>query len=174
MTKYEYVKNCFIVNKIPLTSTKGIDYVLMACEGYRIAGCAPIEVTKFNKAYFPNKPKTVRVYTYLLGLNSLKICSACKQLLNYNNFHKSEAAHDKLQRICNSCNASRKFKRTPEWANLEAVKFWYECCPKGCEVDHIIPLHGKTISGLHIETNLQWLTQSQNRGKSNKWPYGKV
>lgn len=171
MTKYEFVKKCFIANKIPLKSPRGIDYVLMSCEGYKAANCHPNDVTKFNKFYFPNKPKTVRVYTYLLGLNSLKICNICKQILDYSNFHKCTATHDKLQATCISCNTNKKFKRTPKWADLDKIKFWYECCPAGCEVDHIIPLYGKNISGLHVETNLQWLTQSQNRSKSNKWPY---
>lgn len=171
MTKYEYVKNCFITNNIPLTSYRGVDYVLMACEGYKAAGCSPIEVTKFNKFYFPDKPKTIRIYTYLLSLNNLKICSVCKEILDYSNFHKSK---DKLQASCISCSADRKFKRTPKWANKESIKFFYECCPAGCEVDHIIPLQGKNISGLHIETNLQWLPFYQNRSKSNKWPYDKI
>lgn len=63
-----------------------------------------------------------------------------------------------------------KEKRTPSWANLEKIKEFYKNCPEGYQVDHIYPLHGKTVSGLHIETNLQYLTKSENCRKSNKCP----
>jgi len=60
-----------------------------------------------------------------------------------------------------------KIHRMPKWANPEAISFFYECRPAGCHVDHVIPLRGKTISGLHVETNLQWLPASENCSKGN-------
>ena len=37
------------------------------------------------------------------------------------------------------------------------------------EVDHIIPLQGKIVSGLHIHTNMQIIPKRENCRKSNKF-----
>ncbi len=64
---------------------------------------------------------------------------------------------------------SAKLKRTVPWADLKAIREFYTNCPKGYHVDHIIPLQGTNVSGLHVLNNLQYLTKSQNSSKGNKW-----
>lgn len=61
-------------------------------------------------------------------------------------------------------------QRTPTWANREAIDAIYaEARRTNMTVDHIVPLRGKTVSGLHVESNLQLLTHEQNARKGNRF-----
>jgi 5-methylcytosine-specific restriction endonuclease McrA len=74
----------------------------------------------------------------------------------------------------NGLAASRranKLKATPFWADKQILKEVYDECPVGMVVDHIVPLQGKIVCGLHVPWNLQYLTQSENSKKSNKLIY---
>lgn len=64
---------------------------------------------------------------------------------------------------------------TPYWADLNAIKNVYKQADAlskeyndRYEVDHIIPLQGKNVSGLHVHWNLQIMHISENRCKGNR------
>lgn len=61
-----------------------------------------------------------------------------------------------------------KIKRTPAWVNKDEIAEFYRACPKGFHVDHVIPLRGKTVCGLHVIGNLQYLPAIENVRKGNK------
>jgi 5-methylcytosine-specific restriction endonuclease McrA len=63
---------------------------------------------------------------------------------------------------------ANKLKAAPSWANIEAIKKIYPNCPENYTVDHIIPLQGREVCGLHVKYNLQYLTSVENSKKSNK------
>lgn len=60
-------------------------------------------------------------------------------------------------------------QRIPKWADLRSISEFYRNRPKGHHVDHVIPLNGKNVSGLHILSNLQYLPAIENEIKSNKF-----
>lgn len=60
-------------------------------------------------------------------------------------------------------------KATPRWADTAKIKLFYKTCPPGMVVDHVIPLQGKNVSGLHVLENLQYLPRSVNAKKSNSF-----
>lgn len=64
---------------------------------------------------------------------------------------------------------AKKLQRTPSWADHSKIQEIYLNCPEGYQVDHIIPLQGERVSGLHVENNLQYLTAHENHSKSNKY-----
>ena len=63
--------------------------------------------------------------------------------------------------------STRINKRT--FGDKKDIVEFYNNCPKGHEVDHIVPLNGRNVSGLHTLSNLQYLPISANRSKSNKF-----
>lgn len=80
-------------------------------------------------------------------------------------------AHPEHRRARNNARIINQRLRTPSWAKRGAIakqiREFYLNRPEGFEVDHIIPLYGDFVSGLHVPWNLQYLTSKQNREKSN-------
>jgi len=72
-----------------------------------------------------------------------------------------------------------KRNRTPCWLTMD--DFWlmeqaYELAVLrtklfgfSWQVDHILPLQGKLVSGLHVPDNLRVIPSSENRSKSNRY-----
>jgi len=64
---------------------------------------------------------------------------------------------------------ARKKQAVPAWAEIDLIKVFYEGCPPGRHVDHIIPLNNPAVCGLHVLANLQYLTAIDNMRKYNKF-----
>lgn len=68
-------------------------------------------------------------------------------------------------------------QQTPPWADFDKIKVIYEEAVRISEatgiphhVDHYYPLQGKTVSGLHVETNLRVIPAVENVRKRNRLP----
>lgn len=109
-----------------------------------------------------------------------KPCKKCGDTIKFTNINK--AGHHTGE--CMTCRAeskarrrAAKLQRTPPWFNeghkqqiremiMERDRLTKETGIKH-HLDHIIPLQGKNVSGLHVPWNLQILTESENCSKSN-------
>lgn len=71
----------------------------------------------------------------------------------------------------------RKMLATPRWADVEAIDAIYEKCGAmnldagkvAFHVDHIVPLQGKMVCGLHVATNLRIIPKRDNISKGNRF-----
>lgn len=68
-----------------------------------------------------------------------------------------------------------RLQRTPSWADQEWIDHAYAVAKDMSQkmgerfhVDHIVPLQGKTVSGLHVYENLQILPLVENSRKGNR------
>lgn len=65
-----------------------------------------------------------------------------------------------------------KFNATPKWLTPEQhdaiAQIYRKAKETGMTVDHIVPLQGATVTGLHVPWNLQLLTHSENSAKGNR------
>ena len=63
---------------------------------------------------------------------------------------------------------------TPKWADLDAIRMFYEVADvlsRGgvkFHVDHLVPIRGKEVRGLHVQDNLRVIPAFLNLKKGNR------
>jgi hypothetical protein len=86
-----------------------------------------------------------------------------------NNYKKNTSVE--IERVRRRQNRIKSAPLTKEFQAEVDGMYLFCSIFKGFEVDHIVPLNGKYVSGLHVPHNLQVLTVYENRSKGNKFEY---
>jgi len=135
------------------------------------------------------KKKNAKLLSQKAMANAKKNYSNTRK--NANNWYKNNRDKvkrknaDYVRRNSHKVNAymrkrdADKLQRTPKWLTKDDFKFielFYKEAARltketkiNYEVDHIVPLQGKIVSGLHVPWNLQVITESENCHKHNKF-----
>lgn len=81
-----------------------------------------------------------------------------------------------VQSLCDGAARRSGLERaTPVWADRGAIRQVYEECAAITrrtgvvhDVDHIVPLRGKAVCGLHVHWNLRVIPRHENAKKGNR------
>lgn len=120
-----------------------------------------------KKSHEKYREKRLKVIAAYRKLNAARIKEITKQwkIKNHSRVLASVRSRD-----------ARKKQAIPPWANLDKIEAIYDECIRISEltgikhhVDHIVPMKGRLVSGLHVETNLQLLEAKENLKKGNSW-----
>jgi hypothetical protein len=85
-----------------------------------------------------------------------------------------ENKHEFVERV----NRRRgRMGAAPLWADSVKIRLLYRVSSNlnrlhgyvKYHVDHIVPLQGKLVSGLHVHNNLKIIRAEENKAKYNKW-----
>jgi 5-methylcytosine-specific restriction endonuclease McrA len=103
------------------------------------------KVAAANKAYCPDKKRAAQ--------------------LRWNDNNPSKSTEYRASR------RAAQLSRTPSWSESQDIAELYAFAAKldgDFHIDHIIPLRGERVSGLHVYDNLQILPATDNLKKGNK------
>lgn len=95
----------------------------------------------------------------------------------HNEYYRKYYNNNKHKENARAVNKRTKYlQRSVAWADHDKIQSFYKEAHRLTKetsivyhVDHIIPLQGKLVSGLHVEANLQVIPASENLSKSNKF-----
>lgn len=143
-------------------------------------------MTKLLSFIFPDRNPILhtKIHKYILSICGYKECRKCNTIYTLDQFRPNKSKSDGLNCQCKTCQSSNSARTQPNrqakyksatlqrvvpWTNMEDISKFYSKCPEGYHVDHIVPLQGELVSGLHVLQNLQYLTAEENIRKHNKF-----
>jgi len=161
-----YCKDCLKIQKAkyrsnPKYKAKELEY----SKQYRLK---TIEAHKeYMKAWHKKNSDSQREYRAKYHKDN------AEYFMNYNQVNK----HKRLSYVRK--RQASKLQRTPKWIGKDELWLIEEAYKLAIlrtkifgfpwEVDHIIPLQGKLVSGLHVPENLRVIPRKDNRQKHNRF-----
>jgi hypothetical protein len=150
--------------------TKPIDlFHRSAAHGGFAPRCKPCAIEVAREWYFANKAKKRQYDGARRKAQPDRYRAASKRF---------REAHPDVKNIDTSVRRRRARQQTPKWTTLKQLRCFYaaasrvsKCLGVAHHVDHIYPLRGRTISGLHVANNLQILPAVQNLQKRNSFNF---
>ena len=154
----------------------GEDFVPNGKRGTR---CSPCNQKRNLKSYYENKETILLKQASWYLLNKDKVRERQKVYEQTSEYKENKARwsrnNKQYKRFESSKRRASVSNRTPSWADMGYIKLFYKLAKyeegrtrRAVEVDHIVPLRGKYVSGLHCEHNLQLLFKEDNRSKGNR------
>lgn len=135
----------------------------------------PEKVAEYKrKDYQNNKATYVAAQKRRVENNPEKVALEKQQHYQKNkDIYKERAAKWKKENRGRAAYLNAKRKKlikqaTPPWLTSDhwfQIRQYYETADIKIEVDHIVPIQGKTVCGLHVPWNLQHLPQAENSQK---------
>lgn len=133
--------------------------------------CPKCNYIKHISGYYPDPTRYNGVTVYCCECEKIK--NAQYRITNAENIVEYRKKHYIDNRAYyihkNALRRAVLLKATPPWADLSKIKEIYRNCPEGWHVDHVIPLQGDLVCGLHVETNLKPVPAKENLAKGNKY-----
>ena len=147
--------------------------------------CKECTKAKVNAAYHNNKePHNARSNAYRQkNMPKIRAIAANYREKNRERINAYSRECIKSNRVSSTLHTatyrSAKLQRTPAWLtefDLLKIKCLYQLAAMRnresgytWDVDHIIPLKGKLVSGLHVPDNLRVIPARENKRKLNKY-----
>lgn len=130
----------------------------------------PEKVAAQNKRYAERHPDKLVAKTLRWKINNPERAAEVSRNSRIKNAGRVQANKAKYR--------AAKTNRTPKWLSktdlfemqcIYTYRTALQAIGLNYEVDHIIPLQGKSVSGLHTPDNLQVIPTKQNRLKNNRY-----
>lgn len=118
------------------------------------------KINEQQRAWRERHPDKIKHYLKKWRLENLEAFDCLRK--------KWKAENPEKVRQMNRRRQAARRASMPEWADRDALRAIYDNCPEGYEVDHIVPISGANVCGLHVPWNLQYLTPEENKRKGNR------